>query len=83
MQELDGSTLSGMARVRRFAQALLELGEEPARAAVRADLWAALRKDALVRERFHRGSPAAIASRSRTIVSSVSRRPTSPSPFFI
>jgi AcrR family transcriptional regulator len=56
LEELDSSTLSGMARVRRFAQALLELGEEPARAAVRADIWVALRKDALVRERFHAAS---------------------------
>jgi AcrR family transcriptional regulator len=44
--------LSGPERFRRFARAALEHAEEPARAQLRADLWAAIRSDPALQERF-------------------------------
>lgn len=53
--ELDAITQassSGVERVRRFAQAMLARGDDPARVQVRADLWADLLTEDLVRERL-------------------------------
>lgn len=42
----------GVARLRRFARAMLEHGEDPARVQVRADLWATMLTTSEVREQF-------------------------------
>jgi AcrR family transcriptional regulator len=53
--ELDSITRassSGVERVRRFAQAMLARGDDAARVQVRADLWADLLTEVVVRERL-------------------------------
>lgn len=47
----DGS-VKGVDRLRRFAQAMLEHGEDPARVQVRADLWASMLTTLEVRDQF-------------------------------
>ena len=54
MDELDAAPLSGLERVRRFTRALLELGDDPGRSQVRADLWADILTEEEVRARFGR-----------------------------
>lgn len=54
-RELEQITLtsgSGVERVRRFAQAMLARGEDAARVQVRADLWADLLTEDVVRQRL-------------------------------
>lgn len=54
-RELDaitGSSSSGVQRVRRFAQVMLARGDDAARVQVRADLWAGLLTEPVVRERL-------------------------------
>lgn len=63
LDRLAGSDLTGIERVRRFAEALLALGEDPARVAVRTDIWASLRRDSVVRAQF-----SAAISRQRAIL---------------
>jgi AcrR family transcriptional regulator len=50
--ELAEQELSGAERVRRFVQAMLEVGDDPGRVQLRADLWSELAADAIVRTRF-------------------------------
>ena len=50
--ELAASDITGAERVRRFTQAMLRVGDEPARVQLRADLWSALAADPALRERF-------------------------------
>jgi TetR/AcrR family transcriptional regulator, repressor for uid operon len=52
MGQPDAVPVSGVERLRRFTRAMLERGENPARAQVRADLWAAVLTERPVRERF-------------------------------
>jgi AcrR family transcriptional regulator len=50
--ELAEQDLSGAERVRRFVQAMLEVGDDPGRVQLRADLWSELAADPIVRARF-------------------------------
>jgi TetR/AcrR family transcriptional regulator, repressor for uid operon len=52
MKRLEATPLSNVERLRRFARAMLERGEDPARVQLRADLWAAMLTERVVRERF-------------------------------
>lgn len=65
LERITHSTSSGVERVRRFAQAMLERGEDAARVQVRADLWAGLLTEETVRERL-----AAATQRRRELVRS-------------
>jgi hypothetical protein len=56
-------------RVRRFAQAMLARGDDPARVQVRADLWADLLTEDVVRERL-----AAVTARRRQLAVGGSRK---------
>lgn len=50
--ELADEDLPGAERVRRFMQAMLEVGDSAGRVQLRADLWSELAGDPVVRERF-------------------------------
>jgi AcrR family transcriptional regulator len=50
--ELADEPISGAERVRRFTQAMLRVGDDPARVQLRADLWSALAVDPVIRDRF-------------------------------
>ncbi|HEX5557270.1 MAG TPA: TetR/AcrR family transcriptional regulator [Gaiellales bacterium] len=50
--ELAHEDLAGAERVRRFVQAMLEVGDSAGRVQLRADLWSELAADPVVRERF-------------------------------
>lgn len=52
MQGLDAQHLRGTERLRRLTRMMLERAEDPARAQVLADLWAAVLTEPQVRERF-------------------------------
>jgi AcrR family transcriptional regulator len=52
LNELDAADLDPIERLRRVTRAMLELGDQPARVQVRADLWADILTDAEVRARF-------------------------------
>ena len=50
--DLAETETSGAERVRRFAQAMLRVGDDPARVQLRADLWSAVQSDPALREQF-------------------------------
>lgn len=50
--ELAEEDLSGVERVRRFVQAMLEVGDSAGRIQLRGDLWSELAADPVVRQRF-------------------------------
>ncbi|MGI9184008.1 MAG: TetR/AcrR family transcriptional regulator [Solirubrobacteraceae bacterium] len=52
LEAITRTSSSGVQRVRRFAQAMLARGEDTARVQVRADLWADLLTEAVVREQL-------------------------------
>ncbi len=52
LEAITSASSSGVERVRRFAQAMLARGDDTARVQVRADLWADLLTEELVRERL-------------------------------
>lgn len=52
LERITASTGSGVERVRRFAQAMLARGDDPARVQVRADLWAELLSEETVRRQL-------------------------------
>ena len=52
LEAITTASSSGAERVRRFAQAMLARGDDTARVQVRADLWADLLTEELVRERL-------------------------------
>ncbi len=52
LEAITSTSSSGVQRVRRFAQAMLARGEDTARVQVRADLWAALLTEQVVREQL-------------------------------
>jgi AcrR family transcriptional regulator len=52
LERITGTSSSGVQRVRRFAQAMLARSEDAARVQVRADLWADLLTEEIVRERL-------------------------------
>jgi AcrR family transcriptional regulator len=52
LERITSTSPSGVARVRAFAQAMLARGEDPARVQVRADLWADLLTEDVVRARL-------------------------------
>ena len=52
MAELKAADLTGVERLRRFARGMLERGESPGHAQVRADLWAEGLADEVVRDRL-------------------------------
>ena len=52
MQTLQHSRSSSVERLRRFARAMLEQGDDAARLQIRADLWAEMSSSAAVRERW-------------------------------
>jgi AcrR family transcriptional regulator len=49
--ELATLDITGPERVRRFVQAMLAVGDDPARIQLRADLWSAVASDPALRER--------------------------------
>jgi AcrR family transcriptional regulator len=51
-RELAETEASGAERVRGFAQAMLRVGDDPARVQLRADLWSAVQSDPALREEF-------------------------------
>lgn len=52
MQALQRAHLSGVERLRRFARAMVERGEDSARLQIRADLWSEISTSAAVREKW-------------------------------
>lgn len=52
LDAITASSSSGVERVRRFARAMLARGDDAARVQVRADLWADLLTEPVVRERL-------------------------------
>jgi AcrR family transcriptional regulator len=52
LERITGESSFGVERVRRFAQAMLARGEDVARVQVRADLWADLLTEEIVRQRL-------------------------------
>ena len=52
IEDVGESHASGVDRIRRYLRAAVERGEDPARVQMRADLWAELRADPMVGERF-------------------------------
>ncbi len=50
--DLAAADITGAERVRRFTQAMLRVGDNPARVQLRADLWSALSSDPVLRVRF-------------------------------
>ena len=65
LERITSTSASGVQRVRRFAQAMLARGDDAARVQVRADLWADLLTEDLVRERL-----AEVTQRRRELVRS-------------
>ncbi len=63
LEAITRRSSSGVLRVRRFAQAMLARGDDAARVQVRADLWADLLTEELVRERL-----AVVTARRRELV---------------
>ena len=61
--ELADENLPGAERVRRFMQAMLEVGDSAGRVQLRADLWSELAGDPVVRDRF-----AEAVERRRTVL---------------
>jgi TetR/AcrR family transcriptional regulator, repressor for uid operon len=52
MRILQHAHMSGVERVRRFARAMVERGDDPARLQIRADLWAEMSSSPAVREKW-------------------------------
>ncbi len=52
LEEVSGSRIVGVERLRRLVRAMLEQGEDPARLQVRADLWAEMSANPSIRDRF-------------------------------
>lgn len=52
MRDIERGEATGVGRLRRFARAMLERGEDPAVLQLPADLWAEMSSDAQVRERW-------------------------------
>lgn len=52
MRDLERSRVGGVERLRRFARAMVKLGEEPARLQIRADIWAEMSTNPAVREHW-------------------------------
>lgn len=52
MEEVERGDPSGIQRLRRFARAMLERGEDPGTLQLPADLWAEMSSDPQVRERW-------------------------------
>jgi TetR/AcrR family transcriptional repressor of uid operon len=52
MDALARSNVNGVGRLRRFARAMIERGEDPARLQIHTDLWAEMASNPLVRERW-------------------------------
>ncbi len=50
--DLAAEQLTGAEQVRRFTQTMLQVGDDPARVQLRADLWSTLAADPVVRGRF-------------------------------
>ena len=50
-RELANSDVSGAERMRGFTRAMLEVGDDPGRVQLRADLWSALATDPVIRTR--------------------------------
>lgn len=63
LERITSASSSGIERVRAFAQAMLARGEDPARVQVRADLWADLLTEVVVRARL-----AEVTQRRRELV---------------
>jgi AcrR family transcriptional regulator len=63
LERITSASSSGVERVRAFAQAMLARGEDPARVQVRADLWADLLTEDVVRARL-----AEVTQRRRELV---------------
>jgi AcrR family transcriptional regulator len=53
--EVTDAAIPGTERIRRYLRAVLEQGEDHAKAQLRADLWAEVRHDPVVQERFAEG----------------------------
>ncbi len=56
LEAITSTSSSGVKRVQRFAQAMLARGEDTARVQVRADLWADLLTEQVVREQLARAT---------------------------
>lgn len=65
IEKLAAGPVKGVDRLRRFTQAMLKHGEDPARVQVRADLWASMLTTPDVREQF-----AAVVQRRRELLRS-------------
>ncbi len=63
LEAITAASSSGVQRVRRFAQAMLARGDDPARVQIRADLWADLLTEEVVREHL-----AAVTARRRQLL---------------
>lgn len=52
MRALQHAHMSGVERLRRFARAMVERGDDPARLQIRADLWAEMSSSPAVRQKW-------------------------------
>jgi TetR/AcrR family transcriptional repressor of uid operon len=80
MVALEHAHLSGVERLRRFARAVAERGDDPARLQIRADLWAEVFSSPEVREKWVGVVRARRATLKRWIEESVSSGELAPIP---
>jgi AcrR family transcriptional regulator len=52
MRDLQAAHVSGIERLRRFSRAMIERGDDPAHLQIRADLWAEMSANPVVRDRW-------------------------------
>ena len=52
MSMLDRANIKGVERLRRFARAMIERGEDPARVQIHADLWGEMSSDPQLRDQW-------------------------------
>ncbi len=69
LADVEDSSSSGIRRLRQYLQAMVERGTDPLHPQVRADLWAELRYDPVLRERFVDGA----SRRRRTLARWISQ----------
>lgn len=80
MVALEHAHMSGVERLRRFARAMVERGDDPARLQIRADLWAEMSSSPVVRQKWIAVVRARRATLKRWVEESVSSGELAPIP---